>query len=235
MADAVQPIPLLRASDIHHAYGERPVLAGVSLRLHAGERVALTGPSGSGKTTLLNLLGGVDRPRSGRIDFDGICLNDLDGDGLAALRRRSFGTIFQFFHLLPTLTAAENVELPLQLLGVPAPERLARVATLLERVGVAHRADAPPGQLSGGEMQRVAIARALVHRPRLLLADEPTGNLDSRNGQRVLELLRELGDETGTALVLVTHSPEAAAICHREVRLRDGVIEAELSVSPERL
>jgi ABC-type lipoprotein export system ATPase subunit len=235
MADAAQNPPLLRADDVHHAYGERPVLAGVSLRVHTGERVALTGPSGSGKTTLLNLLGGVDRPRSGRIDFDGVCLNDLDGDGLAALRRRSIGTIFQFFHLLPTLTAAENVELPLQLLGIPAAERLARVAALLERVGVSHRADAPPGQLSGGEMQRIAIARALVHRPRLLLADEPTGNLDSRNGQRVLELLRELSDETGTALVLVTHSPEAAAICHREVRLRDGIIEAEVSASPERL
>ena len=226
---------LLRASDLHHAYGERPVLAGVSLRLHAGERVALTGPSGSGKTTLLNLLGAVDRPRSGRIEFDGVCLNDLDGDGLADLRRRSFGTIFQFFHLLPTLTAAENVELPLQLLGVPASERLDRVGSLLERVGVGHRADAPPGQLSGGEMQRVAIARALVHRPRLLLADEPTGNLDSRNGQRILELLRELTDATGTALVLVTHSPEAAAICHREIRLRDGLIEAETTSSTERL
>ncbi|MEY4691310.1 MAG: hypothetical protein RIT19_1635 [Verrucomicrobiota bacterium] len=235
MADAAQNPPLLRVSDLHHAYGDRPVLAGVSLRLHAGERVALTGPSGSGKTTLLNLLGGVDRPRSGRIEFDGVCLNELDGDGLADLRRRSFGTIFQFFHLLPTLTAAENVELPLQLLGIPTRERLDRVAHLMERVGVAHRAEAPPGELSGGEMQRVAIARALVHRPRLLLADEPTGNLDSRNGQRILALLQELTDETGTALVLVTHSPEAAAICHREIRLRDGLIESELSPSPERL
>ncbi len=197
--------------------------------------MALTGPSGSGKTTLLNLLGGVDRPKSGRIEFDGLCLNELDGNGLAALRRRHFGTVFQFFHLLPTLTAAENVELPLQLLGIPAPERRARVAALLDRVGVAHRADAPPGELSGGEMQRIAIARALIHRPRLLLADEPTGNLDSRNGQRILELLRHLSDETGTALVLVTHSPEAAAICHREIRLRDGVIETESSASTERL
>ena len=230
MADTAKNLPLLRASDLHHAYGERPVLAGVSLRLHAGERVALTGPSGSGKTTLLNLLGGVDRPRSGRIDFDGVCLNDLDGDGLAALRRRCFGTIFQFFHLLPTLTAFENVELPLQLLGVPGPERRTRVMGLLDRVGVAHRAEAPPGELSGGEMQRIAIARALVHRPRLLLADEPTGNLDSLNGERILGLLRELSDETGTALVLVTHSPEAAAICHREIRLRDGRIEAETAV-----
>jgi ABC-type lipoprotein export system ATPase subunit len=235
MIDPVTTPLLLQASDVHHAYRERAVLAGVSLRIHRGERVALTGPSGSGKTTLLNLLGGVDRPKSGRIEFDGLCLNDLDGNGLAEVRRRHFGTVFQFFHLLPTLSASENVELPLQLLGVPAPERRTRVAALLERVGVAHRADAPPGELSGGEMQRIAIARALIHRPRLLLADEPTGNLDSRNGQRILELLRELSDETGTALVLVTHSREAAAICHREIRLRDGVVEAESLPSSERL
>ena len=235
MIDPVTTPLLLQASDVHHAYRERAVLAGVSLRIHRGERVALTGPSGSGKTTLLNLLGGVDRPKSGRIEFDGFCLNDLDGNGLAEVRRRHFGTVFQFFHLLPTLSASENVELPLQLLGVSAPERRTRVAALLERVGVAHRADAPPGELSGGEMQRIAIARALIHRPRLLLADEPTGNLDSRNGQRILELLRELSDETGTALVLVTHSREAAAICHREIRLRDGVVEAESLPSSERL
>lgn len=235
MIDPVTTPLLLQASDVHHAYRERAVLAGVSLRIHRGERVALTGPSGSGKTTLLNLLGGVDRPKSGRIEFDGLCLNDLDGNGLAEVRRRHFGTVFQFFHLLPTLSASENVELPLQLLGVPASERRTRVAALLERVGVAHRADAPPGELSGGEMQRIAIARALIHRPRLLLADEPTGNLDSRNGQRILELLRELSDETGTALVLVTHSREAAAICHREIRLRDGVVETESLPSSERL
>ena len=235
MIDPVTTPLLLQASDVHHAYRERAVLAGVSLRIHRGERVALTGPSGSGKTTLLNLLGGVDRPKSGRIEFDGLCLNDLDGNGLAEVRRRHFGTVFQFFHLLPTLSASENVELPLQLLGVPAPERRTRVAALLERVGVAHRADAPPGELSGGEMQRIAIARALIHRPRLLLADEPTGNLDSRNGQRILELLRELSDETGTALVLVTHSREAAAICHREIRLRDGVVETQSLPSSERL
>jgi ABC-type lipoprotein export system ATPase subunit len=235
MIDPVTTPLLLQASDVHHAYRERAVLAGVSLRIHRGERVALTGPSGSGKTTLLNLLGGVDRPKSGRIEFDGLCLNDLDGNGLAEVRRRHFGTVFQFFHLLPTLSASENVELPLQLLGVPAPERRTRVAALLERVGVAHRADAPPGELSGGEMQRIAIARALIHRPRLLLADEPTGNLDSRNGQRILELLKELSDETGTALVLVTHSREAAAICHREIRLRDGVVETESLPSSERL
>jgi ABC-type lipoprotein export system ATPase subunit len=217
-------IPLLRAVGVRKAYGGRPILAGVSLDIRAGERVALTGPSGSGKTTLLNLLGGVDRADSGRIEFEGRDVGGLDGDALAALRRTAFGTVFQFFHLLPTLSAAENVELPLQLNGMPAAERASRVAGLLARVGVAHRADALPGEMSGGEMQRVAIARAVAHRPRLLLADEPTGNLDSRNGAIILALLREISDETRTALVLVTHSAEAAAICHREVRLLDGLV-----------
>ncbi len=224
----VAPPPvLLRAVGVGRCYAGRAVLKSVSFELRAGERLALTGPSGSGKTTLLNCLGGVDRPDTGRIELGGVVLDALDGDALAAIRRRRLGTIFQFFHLLPTLTAAENVELPLQLNGVPTKERMERVRHLLERVQVAHRSDARPAQLSGGEMQRVAIARALAHRPELLLADEPTGNLDSRNGANILELLRELSSETGTALVLVTHSPEAAAICHRELELRDGEIVGE--------
>ncbi len=218
---------VLRAQGVVRRLGGRPVLRGVSLTLAPGERLALLGPSGSGKTTLLNCLGGVDRPDEGRIEFSGMSLGTLDADGLASLRRHRIGTIFQFFHLLPTLTAAENVELPLQLNGVPAMERLARVTRLLERVGVTHRAEARPAQLSGGEMQRVAIARALAHRPDLLLADEPTGNLDTRNGANILALLRELSEESGTALVLVTHSTEAAAICHRELELRDGEVVAE--------
>ncbi len=216
--------PVLIATNIVKAYAGRPVLRGVSLEVRAGERLALTGASGSGKSTLLNCLGGVDRPDSGSIRFKNIALETLDADGLTEVRRRDIGTIFQFFHLLPTLTAAENVELPLQLNGVAPAGRPARVRWLLERVGVAARAEAFPGQLSGGEMQRVAIARALAHQPAVLLADEPTGNLDSRNGTIILELLRELSDETGTALVLVTHSGAAARICHREIHLRDGQI-----------
>jgi len=209
--------PVLSACDVVKSYAGRMVLRGVSLELHAGERLALTGASGSGKSTLLNCLGGVDRPDSGSIRFKDVCLETLDADGLTEVRRRDIGTIFQFFHLLPTLTAAENVEL--------APGiRASRVRSLLERVGVTARADAHPGELSGGEMQRVAIARALAHKPSVLLADEPTGNLDSRNGAIILELLRELSDETGTALVLVTHSGAAARICHREIHLRDGQI-----------
>ena len=218
---------VLIARDVTKSYGERQVLRGVSLQVRAGERLALTGASGSGKSTLLNCLGGVDRPDSGSIRFKDVFLETLDADGLTEVRRRDIGTIFQFFHLLPTLTAAENVELPLQLNGMAPTERVERVRTLLERVGVAGRATAFPGQLSGGEMQRVAIARALAHKPSVLLADEPTGNLDSRNGAVILELLRELSDETGTALVLVTHSGAAARICHREIHLRDGQIGGE--------
>jgi len=215
---------VLTATNVTKAYAGRPVLRGVSLELHAGERLALTGPSGSGKSTLLNCLGGVDRPDGGSIRFKNLALEAMNADELTEVRRRDIGTIFQFFHLLPTLTAAENVELPLQLNGVAPTERLQRVGKLLERVGVAGRAQAFPGELSGGEMQRVAIARALAHGPAVLLADEPTGNLDSRNGAIILELLRELSDETGTALLLVTHSGAATHICHREIHLRDGQI-----------
>ena len=215
---------VLTATDLVKSYGKRQVLRGVSLELRAGERLALTGPSGSGKSTLLNCLGAVDRPDSGSIRFKNVALEALDSEGLTEVRRRDIGTIFQFFHLLPTLTAAENVELPLQLNGAPAAERAKRVRSLLARVGVTDRAEAFPAQLSGGEMQRVAIARALAHAPAVLLADEPTGNLDSKNGAVILELLRELSDETGTALLLVTHSGMAAKICHREIHLRDGQV-----------
>jgi len=215
---------VLRAENVTKTYLGRTVLRGISLALQRAERLALTGPSGSGKTTLLNCLGGIDRHDSGSIELHDEKLEDLDGEALARLRRRRIGTVFQFFHLLPTLTAFENVELPLQLLQVPRGQRISRVHRLLERVGLGDRAHAHPADLSGGEMQRVAVARALVHKPDLILADEPTGNLDSVNGERVLALLRELSDETGTALILVTHSEEAAAICHRRIHLRDGVI-----------
>ena len=216
--------PIVEVENVQKAYESRPVLRDVSLTVHPGERVALMGPSGSGKTTLLNCLGGVDRPDSGSIRIGPTQLSQLDPQGLALLRRSQIGTIFQFFHLLPTLSVFENVELPLQLIGVPAAERHPRVQQLLERVRVQHRAAAKPSQLSGGEQQRVAIARALVHRPSVVLADEPTGNLDSENGANILALLRELSDESGTAIVLVTHSHEATHICHRVIALLDGRI-----------
>ena len=226
-ANASEAATVLRVGCVTKSYEAHCVLNKVSFTLAGGERVALVGPSGCGKTTLLNCLGGVDRADSGSILLHGAALEKLSSDELAVLRRQRIGTIFQFFHLLPTLTAFENVELPLQLLNVPLRERRARVEKLLARVKLSHRGDTFPGQLSGGEMQRVAIARALAHRPTVLLADEPTGNLDSRNGAIILELLRELSDETDTALVLVTHSGAAAQICHREIHLRDGQIAGE--------
>jgi ABC-type lipoprotein export system ATPase subunit len=205
-------------------YGDRPILRGVSLTVNAGERVALVGPSGCGKTTLLNCLGGVDRPDDGKIFLGESEITKLSSDELASLRREGIGTIFQFFHLLPTLTAFENIELPLQLLNIPLRARRERVEKLLARIQLSHRAAAFPGQLSGGEMQRVAIARALANRPALLLADEPTGNLDSVNGENILNLLAEISDESQTALLMVTHSTEAARICHRVLHMRDGAI-----------
>lgn len=213
---------VIRVSQLTKAYVSRPILRGVSFDLAAGEEAALLGPSGSGKTTLLNCIGGVDRADSGEVIVAGEKLHALDADGLARVRRTRIGTVFQFFHLLPTLTAAENVELPLQLIGVRAAERESRVRELLERVGVSHRAVALPSELSGGEMQRVAIARAVIHRPALLLADEPTGNLDSNTGAQVLDLLAEIVRETNAALLMVTHSKEAAKRCRRVLRMRDG-------------
>ena len=218
---------ILRVERVTKNYAARCVLNSVSFTLAAGERVALVGPSGCGKTTLLNCLGGVDRADSGSIQLNGAALEKLSSDELATLRRERIGTIFQFFHLLPTLTAFENVELPMQLLNVPPRERRTRGMELLERVKLTARADAFPGQLSGGEMQRIAIARALAHRPALLLADEPTGNLDSANGENILDLLAELSTELKTALLMVTHSPDAARICHRSLHMRDGVIVKE--------
>jgi putative ABC transport system ATP-binding protein len=220
-------LPLLVATAVGKSYGEREVLKDISLSVRSGERVALTGPSGSGKSTLLNCLGGLDRLDRGAIELAGRRLDRMTSVELARMRRTSVGTVFQFFHLLPTLTAQENVELPLQLLGVGWRERRTRAMELLARVGLVPRAEALPGQLSGGEMQRVALARAVIHRPAVLLADEPTGSLDTASGEAVLQLLRELSEESGAALLLVTHSAEAAAICHREIRLRDGQIEAE--------
>jgi ABC-type lipoprotein export system ATPase subunit len=222
---------VLRVEQVTKNYATRCVLNSVSFALAAGERVALVGPSGCGKTTLLNCLGGVDRADSGSIQLNGAALEKLSSDELATLRRERIGTIFQFFHLLPTLTAFENVELPMQLLNVPPRERRKRGLELLERVKLAQRADAFPGQLSGGEMQRVAIARALAHKPALLLADEPTGNLDSANGENILDLLAELSTELKTAMLMVTHSPDAARICHRSLHMRDGVIVKETKLA----
>jgi len=179
------------------------------------------------ESSTLNCLGGIETADAGSIHFQNQDLTQLDEDALAALRRQPIGQVFQFFHLLPTLTAAENVELPLRLLGFSASERRDRVNQLLEETGVRHRADAPPSELSGGECQRVAIARALAPEPVLLLADEPTGNLDQTTGAAILDLLASASDRHGTAMVMVTHDEASTRICHRVVRMVDGKVEGE--------
>jgi putative ABC transport system ATP-binding protein len=207
-------------------------LDGLDLAIVRGEFVSLTGPSGSGKSTLLNLLAGLDSPTSGEIMIEGHQLSHMSDDELTIFRRRHIGIVFQFFNLLPTLTAAENVALPLRADGLPRQEVEGRVAHTLEIVEMQHRAGHRPGEMSGGEMQRVAIARALVINPLLLLADEPTGNLDSKMGQDILELMKSTSEQRGLTVVLVTHDLRAAAYGDRMITLRDG--RAIDEVSPHR-
>ncbi len=202
------------------ANGQLDVLRGVDLALRDGETAAIVGPSGSGKTTLLLLLAGLEQPHSGAIRIDGVALDTLDADGLADLRRDRLGIVFQSFHLVPSLTALGNVALPLEIAGADDAE--ARAAAMLERVGLGERGEHFPMQLSGGEQQRVAIARALVHAPPVLLADEPTGNLDLETGARIIELLFGLHAESGSTLVLVTHDEAIASRCQRVLRLHEG-------------
>jgi len=217
------PIPLLRLAAIAKRYraDRPPVLEGVSLTLNAGEYIAIMGDSGVGKSTLLNLIAGLDRPDAGRIEFDGADISALGDDEATLFRRRHIGFVFQAFHILPYLTVLQNVALPLALLQVAAAERHARAQQMLEAVGMGAFAARYPRELSGGELQRVAIARALVHGPRLVLADEPTGNLDPRSAQSILELLRERIIASGGAGILITHSHTVAASADR-VYVFDG-------------
>src|SRR5262245_32378666 len=204
-----------------------PSLRGVTLKIDAGEFVSIMGPSGSGKSTLLHLFGALDTPTTGAALFQGEDLQKMSDRERSLLRRNRIGFVFQFFNLLATLTAVENVALPLLLAGRPRRESRERALVSLERVGLAHRADHFPDEMSGGEMQRVAVARALVSEPEAVLCDEPTGNLDSATSKEILALLRELPQKDKRAVVMVTHDPQAAAIGDRIVRIRDGLVEAE--------
>ena len=220
---------IVEAQDLERTYesGTAPVaaLAGLSLQVQRGEFLAVMGPSGSGKSTLLNILAGLERPTAGRAVVDGVDLGTLDENGLAGYRRGKVGIIFQAFNLLPRYRVIDNVAFPLLFAGVALDERLRRAATILERLGMGPRAGHHPSQLSGGELQRTAIARALITDPPLLLADEPTGNLDSANGEALLALLSELHDK-GQTIVLVTHDETIARRAQRILRMRDGRLVA---------
>jgi len=216
---------ILRCESLSRTYPsggrEITVLRDITFELEPGRMLAITGPSGSGKSTLLGLLAGLDRPTRGRVVLDGRDLGALSEDERASLRALTVGFVFQSFHLIPTLTARENVQVPLELRGEDARSR---ADELLRRVGLGDRGHHYPAQLSGGEQQRVAVARAFANRPKLLFADEPTGNLDAANGQNVVALLAGLNRELGTTVVLVTHEPELAARADRVLRLRDGAV-----------
>jgi putative ABC transport system ATP-binding protein len=220
----------VEATNIHKSYllGATAVgaLRGVDLTVRRGEFVALMGPSGCGKTTLLNVIGAIDFPSRGAVKIEGVDLQGLSDDSLADLRRDRIGMVFQFYNLLPTLSARENVEVPMQFKGVRAAARRSRALELLERVGLKDRADHKPSELSGGEQQRVSIARALANEPALVLLDEPTGDLDSTTGTEVIALLRDLNRREQVTMVIATHDQSIAEQSSRVVRLRDGKLEA---------
>jgi putative ABC transport system ATP-binding protein len=226
---------MIRVDSLTKEYlsGGRPlaVLKDITFEIATGDIVAIVGPSGSGKTTLLGLMAGLDRPTRGRVVVDGQDLTRLSEDQLARFRSERVGFVFQSFHLLPTLTARENVQVPLELRGEEAEHR---ATDLLARVGLAGREHHYPAQLSGGEQQRVALARAFGHRPRILFADEPTGNLDSATGARVVEIMLELNREAGTTTVLVTHEAELAARARRIIRLADGQVAEDVRTGDAR-
>lgn len=229
MTDTPLPPPVMRLCDLRLSFsgasGPVEVLHGITLDVARGETLGLIGPSGSGKSSLLMLMGGLEAASSGTVEAMGQKLSEMDEDALARFRRDNMGVVFQSFHLIPTMTAEENVAVPLELAGIADADAKARAA--LEAVGLSHRFGHYPSQLSGGEQQRVALARALAPRPAILLADEPTGNLDEANGAEVIHLLFDLSEQHGATLILVTHDPALAARCGRVVRLRDGRIDGE--------
>ena len=222
-------VSLLEVKNLHVSLpslaGDIHILKGIDLSVKKGEAIGLTGPSGSGKSTLLMTLAGLELPSSGSVVMNGHCLSDMDEDALARFRRKNIGIVFQSFHLIPTLTAFENVTLPLELAGMGV-DYLETAEAALANVGLAHRLDHYPGQLSGGEQQRVALARAVISQPPVLLADEPTGNLDQSNGSQIMDLIFGLKDSLNVTLIMVTHDMSLAQRCDRIISLRDGVIDA---------
>jgi putative ABC transport system ATP-binding protein len=234
-ADATRPgAPVLELRGVRKRFAlgarEIEVLRGIDLRIDAGEFVSIMGPSGSGKTTLLELCGALSRPSEGEVRFEGAPIQQLEDHQLADLRARRLGFVFQSFHLLPRMSALRNAALPLVYAGVRRAEREARASALLERFGLRDRLEHRPAELSGGERQRVAIARALVNEPAVILADEPTGNLDGKTGREILDVFTRLHGE-GRTLIVVTHDDAVAARAGRVVRLRDGLIEREAAVA----
>jgi putative ABC transport system ATP-binding protein len=227
---------MIQLRDVHvtlsSAAGPVKILRGVSLDVDEGSSVSVVGPSGSGKSTLLAVIGGIERPTAGTVRIDGRDLGDLDEDELASFRGRQIGILFQQFHLIPTMTALENVAVPLELAG--ARDAFDQAEARLAEVGLAQRAEHYPGQLSGGEQQRVALARALSNHPKLLLADEPTGNLDQDTGQEIVELIFRVQRERGMTLLLITHEPRLAARCDEQLRMADGRLY-ELAATGARL
>ena len=228
-------MPLVAADNLQKTYvtGEAHVtaLAGVSFEVEAGDFVALMGPSGCGKSTLLHLCGAMDRPTGGTLRLNDRDLATMEDDELTRVRREQVGFVFQFFNLLPTLTVADNIALPCLLAGVSGDDADRRAKDLAERVGIAHRLSHYPQQISGGEMQRAAIARALIHKPSLLVADEPTGNLDSENGANVLGLIAELNKELGVTVLMATHAADVAAAATRVLRMKDGRFDRPPQIS----
>lgn len=222
---------MIRCLDVHKTYrqgdNEVTVLSGITVDIPQGQFAMIMGPSGSGKSTLLHLMGGLDRPSAGDVLVDQRIISQMADDQVTLFRRTKIGVVFQFFNLLPTLTALENITLPFVLDGQPKGKADGRAEFLLDKVGLAHRRRHLPEAMSGGEIQRLAIARALAFEPPIILADEPTGNLDSKNGQIILNLLRRINQEDRCTVVMVTHSPEAAKYGDRTIFLRDGLIEKD--------
>ncbi|MGD0176714.1 MAG: ABC transporter ATP-binding protein [Candidatus Bathyarchaeia archaeon] len=224
-APAVQTIDITKVYRVGHV--DYPALRGINIKVDRGEFVAIMGPSGSGKSTLLNLIGALDRPTSGRVIIDGVDLKKLDEDRLSLLRNRKLGFVYQSFNLIQRLTSAENVEMPLISRGIPEKVRRSKSIKMLNAVGLTGKANKRPAELSGGEQQRVAIARALIAEPALIIADEPTGNLDSKTTREVVNQFIQVNKEFGTTILVVTHNSEISSMTQRVISLKDGLVDKE--------